>query len=118
MQSLKTEIAEPDVPFSTLWLLVGKSEQCVVGSFIFNGQPNAAGEVEIGYGTEPQFQGKGYMTEAVGAAVLWARSQPKIKAVIAGTEKSNQPSFRVLEKNGFEKYDEREDMLWWRLPTR
>jgi len=36
-----------------------------VADVCFQGEPNEIGEIEIGYGTYKQHQGKGYMTEAV-----------------------------------------------------
>ena len=41
------------------------------------------------------------MTEAVTAAVKWARMQPGVKTVEAETDPDNKASQRVLEKAGF-----------------
>ena len=101
--------------FSTLWTAINKLEQRMIGDICFVGEPNAAGEVEIGYGTYSEFQGKGYMTEIVSGMVKWVRDQPNVKAIIASTEKTNIASFKVLLKNSFVKYGETEGMLYWRL---
>ena len=37
-----------------------------LGDLCFMGEPNAEGEVEIGYGTYQEFRKRGFMTEAVG----------------------------------------------------
>ena len=51
--------------FSTLWTVIDKNENRSVADVCFQGEPNEQGEIEIGYGTYDQNQGKGYMTEAV-----------------------------------------------------
>ena len=55
------------------------------------------------------------MTEAVGGMIKWGKTQPNIRAIIAGTEKNNSASFKVLEKNGFKKYGETETLFKWRI---
>ena len=71
-----------------------------VGDLCFKGL-NEDGSVEIGYGILEEFQGKGYATEAVEAAVAWALEQPGVIRVEAETEPDNKASQRVLEKCGF-----------------
>ena len=36
----------------------------MIGDLCMVGEPNADGEIEIGYGTYEQFQGKGFMTKS------------------------------------------------------
>jgi len=58
--------------------------------------------VEIGYGIDPGYQGKGYMTEAVADLVDWAFSHAECTAVTAhGVRPDNFASQKVLVKNGF-----------------
>ena len=71
-----------------------------IGDLCFKGL-GANGVVEIGYGILEEHQGQGYATEAVGAAVIWALSQPDVTRVEAETEPDNRASQRVLEKCGF-----------------
>lgn len=71
-----------------------------VGELCFKGL-DASGMAEIGYGIWEEYQGQGYATEAVGAAVTWALRQPGVKRVEAETEPDNRASRRVLEKCGF-----------------
>lgn len=116
-QTILPSVADPSTNylFSTLWTAIDKQEKCMVGDLCFVGEPNDAGEVEIGYGTYPQFQGRGYMTEIVGGIVEWARTQPGVKAIIASTDKANVASYTVLMKNTFVMVGETETMLSWRL---
>jgi len=62
---------------------------------------NDKGTVEIGYGINPGYEGKGLMTEAVTAVVNWAAEQPGVLSIEAETEPNNIASQRVLEKAGF-----------------
>lgn len=71
-----------------------------IGDLCFKGL-DASGMVEIGYGILEEYQGQGYATEAVGAAVLLALQQPGVSRVEAETGPDNQASQRVLEKCGF-----------------
>jgi len=101
--------------YSTLWTIILKSENCMIGDICFQGEPNGYGEVEIGYGTYKQFQNKGLMTEAVDGLLQWAKKQSEIKSVIATTEKENVASHKVLLKNNFIKCAEENNQLKWRI---
>ncbi len=101
--------------FSTLWTIISKEDNKMVGDLCFVGAPNADGEIEIGYGTYDIFAGLGFMTEAVGGMISWAKKQQDIRTIIADTEKQNIASFRVLDKNGFVKTGETETLLKWKL---
>lgn len=43
--------------YSTLWTAISKAENKMIGDLCIVGEPNAAGEIEIGYGTYVEFQG-------------------------------------------------------------
>ena len=101
--------------FSTLWTAISKIDRKMVGDICIVGEPNAVGEIEIGYGTYEKFRNRGFMTEIVSGIISWMRTQPKVKSVIASTEKTNIASFKVLEKNMFVKLSETETFLRWRL---
>jgi RimJ/RimL family protein N-acetyltransferase len=72
-------------------------------------------EPEIAYEVLPQFRGHGYATEAAGAVTeaAFATGRERLWATVASW---NAPSFRVLEKNGFEAHhsgtDERGEFVW------
>ena len=101
--------------FSTLWTVILKEENKMVGDLCFLGEPNAEGEVEIGYGTYEEFRKRGFMTEAVAGMIKWAEKQPNIRSIIASTEKSNIDSFSILERNNFIKSGETETLYNWGL---
>lgn len=100
--------------FSTLWTAISKTEQKMVGDLCIVDEPNAKGEIEIGYGTYAAFEGQGYMTEVVSGIVEWALTHDLIKAIIATTDRNNVGSIRVLEKNHFIVVEEKDTVLSWR----
>jgi RimJ/RimL family protein N-acetyltransferase len=100
--------------YSTLWTAISKMDNKMVGDLVIVGEPNADGEIEIGYGTYDEFQNKGFMTELVGGMKEWAKTQPEIKAILASTAKTNPASFKVLEKNNFIKIEETELVFNWK----
>jgi len=84
-----------------LWVLqLNDGSGTIVGSLSFKGL-NDNGMIEIGYGMNPEYQGKGLMTEAVSAAAHWASQQPGVLSIEAETKMDNIASQRVLEKAGF-----------------
>ena len=83
--------------YSTIWTAISKTENKMVGDLCIYGEPNADGEIEIGYGTYEEFQNKGFMTEIVKGIIDWVKTQIKVKSIIASTDKSNEASFEVLE---------------------
>lgn len=87
----------------------------MVGDLCIVGEPNAAGEIEIGYGTYDEFQGKGYMTEVVGGIIAWAKTQAGVKCITATTDNDNVASFKVLQKNNFVQTEETETTFGWKL---
>ena len=101
--------------FSTLWTVISKTENKMIGDICFVGEPSSNGEIEIGYGTYDKFRKRGFMTEAVRGMIEWAKEQPTVKSVIASTEKNNIASSSVLEKNNFIKVGEANTMFNWRL---
>jgi len=101
--------------YSTLWTAISKIDNKMIGDLCIVGEPNADGEIEIGYGTYEEFQNKGFMTEIVSGIIKWTKTQPFVKSIIASTDKTNKASFKVLEKNGFVKIDQTETLFNWKL---
>ena len=80
--------------------VVDRASGLVAGGIGFFGPP-LNGEVEIGYGIVPSRQGRGYATEALQAMIAMAWADPRVTAVVAGTDPGNVASQRVLGKAGF-----------------
>ncbi|HMG14969.1 MAG TPA: GNAT family N-acetyltransferase [Saprospiraceae bacterium] len=106
---------DKDILYSTLWTMILKEEKKMVGDLCFVGEPNAEGEIEIGYGTYESYRNKGLMTEAVGAMIDWAKTQTNVKTMLASTEKENTASYSVLIKNHFTRLSESESLINWGL---
>lgn len=88
-------------PWCTYWLMVDNCDNLAMGLVGFKGVPDADGSVEIDYGINSIYQGRGYMTEGVGALVDWAFTHPGCRQVTAFTLPGNIASRKVLVKNGF-----------------
>ena len=116
-QTILPNVADPnkDYLYSTLWTAISKDANKMVGDICIVGEPNASGEIEIGYGTYDEFQKKGFMTEAVGGMIEWAKSQSKVFSIVASTDKDNVASYTILKKNNFLKVSESETMFNWKL---
>lgn len=83
--------------WATYWLLVVKDGPRGIGLAGFKGAPNDAGEVEIGYGVDPDHRRRGYAREAVTALLGWAFSQPTCRVVAArNVRRDNLASQRLL----------------------
>ena len=104
-----------DHPWYTFWLIVVREAQFGVGVIGFKRAPDVYGAVEMGYEIDPAWQRRGYMTEAVGAMVNWAFLDRRCQRVTAETRPENQPSIRVIEKNGLQLLGTRAGMLFWAL---
>lgn len=82
------------------WEMVLTDSQKSVGDLGFKG-PVRNHSVEIGYGVWPEYEGRGYTTEALQAMTQWAFEQKDVMFVEAETAPDNRASQRVLEKCGF-----------------
>lgn len=103
LNDLLPNLSDPlrDPLFYTLWIIIGKKENAIVGSLCFHGEPDESMEVEIGYGTDNGYRNRGFMTEAIAEMAKWAGEAKTLRTIRAVTEKTNTASVRILEKNGF-----------------
>jgi ribosomal-protein-alanine N-acetyltransferase len=75
----------------------------VIGDGGTHGEPDAAGDVELGYGLAGPYRGHGYGSEVVTALSQWLLAQPGVRRVVArGVLEDNVASRRALEGAGFE----------------
>lgn len=104
-------------PWVHRFTLIQRARHAVIGNCGFKGPPTADGVVEIAYGIAPDYQGKGYATEATQALVSYAFSNSKVRIVRAHTRPEPNASTRVLTKCGFRLVGEvmdPDDGLVWR----
>lgn len=99
---------EDNYYWNTLWLIA--KEGTAIGGIYFKGCPSD-GVVEIGYGQNKKYEGKGYMSEAVKAFLRFAFLSGA-ERVIAETEKNNVKSQNVLKRCGFAPYMQG-NTIWW-----
>ena len=114
LEKLENEIAadEEHYLFFTEFLIVLKENGHVVGSIDYKYVP-VDGLTEVGYGMNPDYEGHGYMTEALTAFLDFGRKNG-IKIVRADTEPGNIRSQNVLKRCGFTFLKE-EKNLWWEV---
>ena len=94
-------IQSPTVDHWTLgYTLVRTDDGVPVGQCGFKGPPRD-GFVEIAYMVAPEYEGRGYATEAARGLVEIALGSDKVRVVIAHTIERANASSRVLVKNGF-----------------
>ncbi len=98
-------------------LIVYRPDNLLIGSCGYKGQPNAQGEVEIGYEIKASHRERGLATEAANALVDYAFTFPEVSRIIAHTLLEENASTQVLTKIGFKKVGEEihpEDGPVWR----
>lgn len=105
-----------DPLFSTLWIAISKHEQNIVGGLAFKGEPNAKGEIELGYGIYEAHQQKGFMSEMLASIISWVKTRQSVVAITAQSFKKNVASSKVLVKNGFEINGMDDEFFHWVLP--
>ncbi len=82
------------------WIILQETKE-VVGSISFHSKPDSNGMIEIGLGIAPEFQNRGYATEALVAMWNWVATQPKVKTLRYTVSPENGPSQKIIAKFGF-----------------
>lgn len=99
LQMLEGAIAHPTQwDWYAIWM-IERADGTHIGELSFRGL-DASGITEIGYGILSAYEGNGFATEAVQAAINWAESSGA-SCIEAEAEEDNAASRRVLEKCGF-----------------
>lgn len=111
----KISKAESNFIYSTLWTVIEKGHNIMVGDLCFMAGPDEQGEIQIGYGMHERFRNMGLMTEAVDGLIKWARMQPEVKSIVATTDRNNIASYSVLIKNRFKRVAKNGSHFQWRL---
>jgi RimJ/RimL family protein N-acetyltransferase len=113
LKKLETEIAEDreHYLFFTEFLIVLRENDHVIGSIDYKYVPKN-GLTEVGYGMNPNYEGHGYMTEALSAFLHFGKTLG-IRTVRADTKKDNVKSQNVLKRCGFRQMSIDSELLWW-----
>ncbi|MGE0589797.1 MAG: GNAT family N-acetyltransferase [Cyclobacteriaceae bacterium] len=90
------------VGFNKPWIayFVQNENDDIVGGGGFKGEP-IDGRVEISYGTFTKYGGKGVGTEICRQLVTLARQADSSLTIAARTLPDNEPSIKILKRNGF-----------------
>jgi len=83
------------------YVIIRTADGVAVGDAGFHGDPDGAGEVEIGYALVPRARGAGLATDAVRVLVAWANAQRGVKGVCALVNPGNAASERLLLRTDF-----------------
>ena len=112
LRTLEQEIREnpKNFLFFTEFLIVSKENDHVVGSIDYKYVPKD-GVTEVGYGMNPAYTGRGYMTEALLAFLQFGKSLG-IRTVLVDTLPDNVRSQNVLKRCGF-RFLREDGNLWW-----
>ena len=81
------------------WVVVVRATEQVVGMLGLAGESDD-GAVQLGYTIYPQFEGRGYATEAARVVVDWGLRQPGVGTIRATIPPWHVASVRVAEKVG------------------
>lgn len=104
----------PETSGFEFWMIVKKDGNKIIGDIGFHGKPNAAGEVEVGFGFVETERAKGYGFEALSGIMEWLGTQVNVSAVKSDCLISNKPSIRILEKAGLKEIFRNEEYIFWR----
>lgn len=96
-----------------VWMVVKKDGRTVIGDAGFRGEPNEAGEIEIGFGLIPEEQKKGYGYELAGALIDWAAQQAGVKVIKADCLLDNTGSIKLLQKCGMSEVSRDSELIYW-----
>ena len=100
-----------EYPLAVDQLIVLKEANTVIGTIYFKKLPNH-GATEVGYGMNPKYEGRGYMTDALGLLLEYGKNNG-VTIVFADTLCSNFKSQNVLERCGFIAYKEDGHTMWF-----
>jgi RimJ/RimL family protein N-acetyltransferase len=111
---------EPD-PWVLGFTIRERQSGSAIGTCGFKGRPDAQGTVEIAYGIDAPYQGRGFATEAATAMTAYAFQHADVRLVRAHTFAEGNASARVLSKCGFRsagQVADPDDGLVWRWERR
>lgn len=94
-------------------LIIASEINTVIGDIGYKSGPNKEGEINLGYSILPNYQGKGFATEAAKGMVEWGLKQPGVEKVIATCSPDNPASIRVLQKAGLKQIREDGESIYW-----
>ena len=83
------------------WAIALRDNPLLIGTICLWNFSHLPASAEIGYSLHPDFQGKGYMQEALNAVMEFSFRNMHASTLEAFTNPENAPSIRLLTRNGF-----------------
>ena len=87
------------------WAITLINHDSLIGTICLWKFSSDRSEAEIGYQLLPEFQGKGYMQEAIQKIIEYSFIDLKLKKILAGLSPRNSKSINILERNNFIKIE-------------
>ncbi len=109
------ELKDPTITGWSVWFVIERETNTIIGDAGFKGKPDNEGLVEIGYQINSAYRNKGYATTAVKGLIEWAFNHNDVRKVIAECHNDNFASIRVLEKAGLKKIRMKGKMIKWEI---
>ena len=82
------------------WGITMTGDTAIVGTICLWNFSEDRKEAEVGYDMSPLFQGKGIMSEALKTVLSFGFDVLNLDKIVAFTQKNNERSKRLLERNG------------------
>lgn len=93
-----------------VWGITFKNEPQIIGTIcLWNFSQNNK-TAEVGYDLNPEFQGKGIMSEALNMIIDFGFNKLNLDKIEAFTHNENENSKILLERNGFHFMENRKDL--------
>ncbi|MBU2508108.1 MAG: GNAT family N-acetyltransferase, partial [Bacteroidetes bacterium] len=85
------------------WAIIPKDKSKLIGTICLWKISEEYSKAEIGFELLPQFQGKGFMQEALTAVLDFGFNVMNLKSIEGEVDPNNDRSIKILEKNKFVK---------------
>ena len=83
------------------WIITKKNNDQMIGSICLWNFSKDRKIAEVGYDLSPKFQGKGIMDESLKSILDFGFKNLQLDLIEAYTHRENEPSKKLLERNGF-----------------
>ena len=98
IKKINTSIANDE---SIYWAITLKNSDKLIGTICLWNISRENSRAETGYEMHPDFQGKGFMQEALSKVLEYGFETMKLETIDAYTHPDNNKSTKLLEKNNF-----------------
>ena len=100
IQKINEGVSARECPF---WAIHLKQKAGLIGTICLWNFCHEEKRAELGYELLPQYQGKGYMTEAMQKVIGFGIKTMQLKTIEAWCRADNRASLKILEKNKFKR---------------